>query len=119
MDRVSFAYGQRSVLRNVTFHVERGDRLAIIGPNGSGKTTLVQLVIGQLAAGEGTVWRHPACRIGYFSQELQGLNTDETILDVEPEMIGQRLNAERAAGRQLMQEQIGGAFQYFQFFINT
>lgn len=81
MDRVSFAYGQRSVLRNVTFHVERGDRLAIIGPNGSGKTTLVQLLIGQLAAGEGTVWRHPACRIGYFSQELQGLNTDETILD--------------------------------------
>lgn len=62
------------------------------------------------------------CRIGQapdipFGFQSRGLTANRG--DIETEMIGQRLNAERSAGRQLMQEQIRGAFQYFQFFINT
>ena len=45
---VSFSYNSHPVLKDVTFDIERGDFLAIIGPNGGGKTTLVKLILGLL-----------------------------------------------------------------------
>ncbi|MDO3408760.1 ABC-F type ribosomal protection protein [Saccharibacillus sp. CPCC 101409] len=80
-EHADFAYGGRIVLRGVHFGLRRGDRLAVRGPNGSGKTTLLRLAVGKLHPTSGSVSLHPGVKIGYFSQELEGLPTDKTLLD--------------------------------------
>ena len=66
---ISKSFGENVVLRDVSLKVERGDRLAILGPNGIGKSTLLKIAMGQLAPDAGTVeWgyeSHP----GYFAQD--------------------------------------------------
>lgn len=52
---ISFHYGSIPVLKDVTFSINPGDFLAIIGPNGSGKTTLVKIILGLLKPSRGEV----------------------------------------------------------------
>ncbi|AOY01284.1 ABC transporter ATP-binding protein [Jeongeupia sp. USM3] len=54
-DDVSFAYGEQSVLRDLSLRIDRGQVVAIMGGSGSGKTTLLKLIGGQLRAGTGRV----------------------------------------------------------------
>lgn len=56
LERVSFSYGEKSVLRDAELIFPAGKITAIIGPSGSGKTTLVDLVIGLLRPTHGVVW---------------------------------------------------------------
>jgi len=66
---VSKAYGDNIVLLDLSFSLERGDRLAIIGPNGIGKSTLLRIVMGDLDADEGSSeWGYEA-HPGYFPQD--------------------------------------------------
>jgi ATP-binding cassette subfamily F protein 3 len=82
LEDASFGYpGSPTLLRNLRIAVERGDRLAVRGPNGTGKTTLLKLMIGELEPSQGKVTRHPQLKIGYFSQELEGLPESQTLLD--------------------------------------
>jgi ATPase subunit of ABC transporter with duplicated ATPase domains len=66
---VDKAFGDNKVLEEVSLNVERGDRIAVIGPNGIGKSTLLKILIGRLEADRGAVeWgyeTHP----GYFAQD--------------------------------------------------
>jgi ATP-binding cassette, subfamily B, bacterial len=55
MDNVSLAYGDKMVLKNVSFKVEAGTKTAIIGPTAAGKTQLLYLLIGLLKPSSGTV----------------------------------------------------------------
>ena len=55
VDNVSFSYGQRPILRDVSFSVKAGEMLGIIGPNGSGKTTLLKIIARLLAPARGRV----------------------------------------------------------------
>lgn len=65
---VSKAYGDKLVLNGVSFEVERGERVAIIGPNGIGKSTLLEILMENQQASTGICdWGH-AARIGYFPQ---------------------------------------------------
>ncbi|MGG1878115.1 ribosomal protection-like ABC-F family protein [Paenibacillus cisolokensis] len=89
VEDMSFSYGDRRLFDRLSFQVNRGDRLAVRGANGSGKTTLLKLLLGQLDPQEGKVVLHPALNIGYFSQELDNLDQEATLLDsllVLPEM---------------------------------
>lgn len=79
VDRVSFAYrGSVPVLEDISFAVERGSVVGLIGPNGGGKTTLVKVILGLLPLQMGRVelFRQPIekfrewHRIGYLSQTL-------------------------------------------------
>ena len=80
LDGISKSFDGRPVLQDVSLVVQRGDRLAIIGPNGIGKSTLLKILVGRLAADCGTVeWgyeTHP----GYFAQDhkelLEGARDD-------------------------------------------
>ena len=75
MEGIGKSYGDNKVLSDVSLKVERGDRLAIIGPNGIGKSTLLKLAMGEFKPDAGRViWGYEA-NPGYFSQdhgELQG-----------------------------------------------
>jgi ATPase subunit of ABC transporter with duplicated ATPase domains len=69
MEGIGKSYGENRVLSNVSLKVERGDRLAIIGPNGIGKSTLLKIAIGELKPDAGRViWGYEATP-GYFSQD--------------------------------------------------
>ncbi|HXV71211.1 MAG TPA: ABC-F family ATP-binding cassette domain-containing protein [Acidimicrobiia bacterium] len=59
--------GIRTLIRDVSFSVQAGDRIGLVGRNGAGKTTLMRTLIGELAPAEGTVLR--SGNLGYFSQE--------------------------------------------------
>jgi ATPase subunit of ABC transporter with duplicated ATPase domains len=66
---ISKSFGENVVLKDVSLTVERGDRLAVIGPNGIGKSTLLKIAIGELRADAGKVaWGYEA-NPGYFSQD--------------------------------------------------
>ncbi len=71
---VWFSYGTRPVLESVTFQVERGTFLGVLGPNGGGKTTLLKLVLGLLKPDRGRVRvlglppREARGRVGYVPQ---------------------------------------------------
>ncbi|MBL8717359.1 MAG: ATP-binding cassette domain-containing protein [Myxococcales bacterium] len=67
--RVSHAYGDKQVLRDVSILVRRGERVAIIGPNGLGKSTLLKIAVGELTPTAGAAkWGHET-RVGYFAQD--------------------------------------------------
>lgn len=53
---IKFAYTDKLVLQNISFHVSEGDLFAILGPNAAGKTTLIKLLTGQLQNQEGHIW---------------------------------------------------------------
>ncbi len=80
-DRLGFRYdpGAPWLFRNAGFYIQRGDRVALVGPNGSGKTTLIRLLLGQLAPTEGTVRVSPL-RVAYLDQEMEGLDPAQTVL---------------------------------------
>jgi ATPase subunit of ABC transporter with duplicated ATPase domains len=70
------AYGQNTVLRDVSLAVRRGERVGVIGPNGLGKSTLLRVLTGRLEPEDGDVrWGHEA-RIGYFAQDHREVLTD-------------------------------------------
>jgi ATP-binding cassette subfamily F protein uup len=74
LDGVTVELGGREILRGVSFSLNNGMRLGLVGPNGSGKTTLLRAMTGELEASAGTVWRAAKLRVVYFSQmrEIDG-----------------------------------------------
>jgi ATPase subunit of ABC transporter with duplicated ATPase domains len=69
LEGVSKSYGAKQVLKDVSLRVERGDRIAIIGPNGIGKSTLLKIATGEVEADGGRVeWGYETYP-GYFSQD--------------------------------------------------
>jgi ABC-type multidrug transport system ATPase subunit len=69
IEGVSKSYGDKQVLKDVSLQIQRGDRLAIIGPNGIGKSTLLKIAMGEVDADAGRIeWGYETHR-GYFSQD--------------------------------------------------
>jgi len=54
-ENVSKSFGDRTIIRDFTLRVQRGDRIGLVGPNGAGKTTLLKLLTGELAPDNGKV----------------------------------------------------------------
>jgi ATP-binding cassette subfamily F protein uup len=78
---VSKAYGGRTVVRDLSMRVARGDRIGIVGANGTGKTTLLGLLTGQLAPDEGTVRLGANLEMVTLDQRREDLDPDETLTD--------------------------------------
>ncbi|MBA3722072.1 MAG: ATP-binding cassette domain-containing protein [Parachlamydiaceae bacterium] len=66
---ISKSYGEKKVLQDVSFEVERGNRLALLGPNGVGKSTLLEILSGNIPADKGEFEWGFATRIAYFPQD--------------------------------------------------
>jgi ABC transport system ATP-binding/permease protein len=78
---VSFAYGERPIVRDFSTNIMRGDKVGIIGPNGAGKTTLLRILLGQLEPQAGSVRLGTNLRIAYFDQLRQQLNDEASVQD--------------------------------------
>jgi zinc/manganese transport system ATP-binding protein len=71
LKNVNVSFDGKWVLRDLSFSVESGEFLGIIGPNGSGKTTLMRVLLSMLRPQEGTVKIENDSRIGYVPQSRQ------------------------------------------------
>lgn len=82
LENVYFSYGDKQVLKNINFSIERGMFMGLVGPNGGGKTTLIKIILGLIKPDEGSVylldkpidtfkdWN----RIGFVSQKANTFN---------------------------------------------
>lgn len=74
------AYGTDVILDKVSFHINRGDRVGIIGINGAGKTTLLRMLTGELPYEEGEAFISGDLQIGYLKQDA-GFDSAKTVLE--------------------------------------
>lgn len=68
VDNVTFDYGGNLIFRDVSFSINEGDRIALIGANGEGKTTLIKVILSQLEPSDGEVFKKSGIKIGYLEQ---------------------------------------------------
>ncbi len=71
----------RTIIRNFSYIVQRGDRIGVIGPNGSGKSTLLNMIAGLIQPDAGTVEIGSTVKIGYFSQEASEMDASQRVID--------------------------------------
>jgi ATP-binding cassette subfamily F protein 3 len=81
LKKISKAYDGVPVLKNVTFSLQRGEKMGIIGPNGAGKSTLLRLLIGQEGQDSGHLRLGAGVTIGYFEQEQKSLRGPHSVLE--------------------------------------
>lgn len=77
---LTFGYSDTILIKDLSFEIEKGDKIAIIGKNGKGKSTLLKLLAGHLQPLSGTIKFHPQLLSGYYGQlGEQELHPDNTI----------------------------------------
>jgi ABC transport system ATP-binding/permease protein len=75
---VTKRFGERTIVRDFSTRIMRGDRVGIVGPNGCGKTTLLRLLTGQLAPDGGTVRLGANLSLSLIDQRREALDLDAT-----------------------------------------
>src|ERR1700761_4235544 len=80
VEGLSKSYGVKPLFSNITFHIEEGDKIALVARNGSGKSTLLRILAGKDTAENGTVWIHKDVTVALFEQEPVFIE-DKSILD--------------------------------------
>ncbi|MBE9396181.1 ATP-binding cassette domain-containing protein [Pontibacterium sp. N1Y112] len=78
---VSHAYDGRSLISNLDFMLQRGDRVGLIGPNGAGKSTLLNILLGKLEPENGTVRVGTNLKVAYFDQLRSQLDMEKSVMD--------------------------------------
>jgi ATP-binding cassette subfamily F protein uup len=94
-ENLTKSYGDRFLFRNLTFGINRGDKVAIVGANGSGKTTLLSILAGAIPPDEGLVSHRKEITIGYLDQQPD-LNDALTVMEVVLAGESAQLDAVRA-----------------------
>ena len=72
-------YGDLTLFENLTFTIERGERIGILGPNGAGKTTLVKCMLGEIEPDEGSVRLGSRVSVGHYQQTHDHLDLSLTV----------------------------------------
>ena len=81
LEGVSVRAGERELLRDVDFALERGEHVALVGPNGAGKTTLLETIVGRREPASGRVSLGHGVELAYFSQHEVELDERGSVLD--------------------------------------
>lgn len=82
LNNITFEFGARKILDEASWHIYANERIGLIGPNGTGKSTLLKILIGEYSVSGGSVNRSKNLSIGYFHQDLQSLETNDSIHQV-------------------------------------
>ncbi len=92
------SYGSETVLQDITFAVNRGERWGLVGPNGCGKSTLLRIIAGEEQADRGEITTTPGTRIGFLHQGLpleDNLSVKDTLRRAMPDWETARLEINR------------------------
>jgi ABC transport system ATP-binding/permease protein len=79
MTDVCKKYGNKTIVKDFTATILRGDKVGLVGPNGIGKTTLLKLILGQIEADSGKIRTGTNMQIAYFDQMREGLDEEATL----------------------------------------
>ena len=83
-------YGVDTIIENVSFHINQGDRVGIVGANGAGKTTLLNILTGELSHDSGEIYISQNTTIGYLKQKDQFSSESTVIEEVEKIFVDMR-----------------------------
>ena len=81
-DKVSKKFGERTIIKDFSLRIQRGDRIGLVGPNGSGKTTLLRLLTGALKPDEGAVTLAKTLDGVLIDQQRSLLSPEKKVRDV-------------------------------------
>ncbi|QIW16335.1 ABC transporter ATP-binding protein [Pasteurellaceae bacterium RH1A] len=81
MENAGYEIEGRSLLKNFTTTIQRGDKIALVGPNGCGKTTFIKLLLGQLEPTSGSIRCGTKLEVAYFDQYRADLDPEKTVMD--------------------------------------
>ena len=76
---LDFSYGEKKLIRNLSFLIRRGERVMFLGANGTGKSTLMKLINCALVPNRGKIELGYNIKIGYYDQENRGLSDTNTV----------------------------------------
>lgn len=79
-NKISLSYGVNTILDNISFSLNEGEKLGVVGVNGAGKSTLFRILIGQIQPTDGEVYISRDKSVGYLSQNSE-YDSDATILN--------------------------------------
>ncbi|QHT61546.1 ABC-F type ribosomal protection protein [Paenibacillus lycopersici] len=79
--RIGKSFGERTLFRDSSFYLQRGEKIGLIGPNGAGKTTLIEMITGRQPVEAGDLWISPTARIAYLTQDVTDLEGSRTVLE--------------------------------------
>ncbi len=82
LENVSHTFGDKTVIKNYSTTIMRGDRIGLIGPNGAGKTTLLKIILGKLSPTDGKVKLGTNLSIAYFDQMREQLDENAVLTEV-------------------------------------
>lgn len=77
---ITKSFIEKTIIQNITFHIEDNDKLAIVGINGAGKTTLLKIIVGELQADSGQIIIAKDKTLGYLKQN-HAVTSENTIYD--------------------------------------
>jgi len=80
-ENLNFSYGGDTLVKNFTFNIQRGDRIALIGPNGCGKSTMLKLLLGKLEPESGKLHCGTKLEVAYFDQYREILDPEKSVID--------------------------------------
>ena len=80
VEELTKSFGIKPLFSNISFHIEEGDKIALVARNGSGKTTLLKILAGQETADEGKLWVNKDVDVVLFEQDPI-FNENETVLN--------------------------------------
>jgi ATP-binding cassette subfamily F protein uup len=80
VEGISKAYGIKPLFENISFHIEEGDKIALVARNGSGKSTLLKILAGKETPDDGKIWIHKDVDVALFEQE-PSFNEELSIID--------------------------------------
>ncbi|MAW98894.1 MAG: elongation factor 3 [Sphingomonas sp.] len=81
-DSVSKTYGDRTIIRDFSLRVQRGDRIGVVGANGAGKTTLLKLLTGEIEPDSGTITRARTLDGIFIDQQRSLMSPDKQVRDI-------------------------------------
>lgn len=85
LEHVTFGYGDNLLIDKFTGLINRGDRIALLGPNGIGKSTLIQLMLQQIKPTQGVVEQGTKLEVAYFDQARARMDPEKTVMDAVAE----------------------------------
>jgi ABC transport system ATP-binding/permease protein len=86
IENLTKSFGIRTLFKNISFHIEEGDKIAFVARNGSGKSTLLKIIAGQETPDSGTVWVHKDVKVIMLQQDTAFENSKsiwDNILNID------------------------------------